>query len=76
MSPNTKAKFLEVNKQPFQLYFNLLSINLAYLKIEKLRLLNEFKACKEAAYAVYLRILDSKSIILQISKSNSNQLLQ
>jgi hypothetical protein len=34
---------------------------LAYLKIEKCRLLREFKKCKEASWAVYLRILDCKA---------------
>lgn len=66
-STDAKGRYLELNKQMFEVYRNLLSINLAYLKIEKLRLLNEFKTCKEAAYAVYLRVLDSRTIMSQLS---------
>lgn len=51
----------------FEVYANLLSINLAFLKIEKLRLLNEFKTCKEAAYAVYLRVVDCKLKLSQLN---------
>lgn len=40
---------------------------MAFLKIEKLRLLNEFKTCKEAAYAVYLRVLDCRLKLAQLS---------
>lgn len=35
-----------MNKQMFEVYSNLLTINLAFLKIEKFRLLNEFKSSK------------------------------
>lgn len=68
LSPDTRARFLELNRQMFEVYANLLSINLAFLKIEKLRLLNEFKTCKEAAYAVYLRVLDCRLKLAQLSK--------
>lgn len=66
-SNETKGKYLELNRQMFEVYANLLSINLAFLKIEKLRLLNEFKSCKEAAYAVYLRVMDCKLKLAQLS---------
>lgn len=55
----------------FEVYSNLLTINLAFLKIEKFRLLNEFKSSKEAAYATYLRVVDSKLIISKLKSSYS-----
>jgi hypothetical protein len=39
-STEAKNKYLELNKQMFEVYSNLLTINLAFLKIEKFRLLN------------------------------------
>lgn len=70
-SNEVKAKYLELNKQMFEVYSNLLTINLAFLKIEKFRLLNEFKSSKEAAYATYLRVVDSKLIISKLKSSYS-----
>lgn len=43
----------------FEVYTLMMSCNVAYLKIEKMRQLREFKKCKEAAYAVYLRMRDN-----------------
>lgn len=59
----------------FEVYSYLLTINLAFLKIEKLRMLNEFKKCKEAAYAVYLRILDAKTLLSKL-KGKFNNMIQ
>ena len=39
----------------------MVSCNLAFLKIEKYRQLREFKKCKEASWAVYLRVMDCKA---------------
>jgi hypothetical protein len=66
VSPDSRGKYLEFSKQMFEVYSNLLTLNLAFLKIEKYRLLNEFKSCKEAAYAAYLRVLDSKLILAKL----------
>ena len=45
----------------FEVYTQMVTINLAYLKIQKLRLLSEFKSAKEASYAAYLRTVDCKT---------------
>ena len=60
-SQSTKSKYLELNKMMFEVYTNMISCNLAFLKIEKCRQLREFKKCKEASWAVYLRLLDCKA---------------
>lgn len=54
----------------FEIYSNLLTINLAFLKIEKFRLLSEYKSCKEASYAVYQRVKDSKIMLSKLSNKN------
>lgn len=53
----------------FEVYTHMITCNLAYLKIEKLRLLSEFKQAKEAAYAVYLRVVDCKKRLNQLKAS-------
>ena len=60
-SPPTKQKYAELNRNMFEVYTHMVSLNLAYLKIEKLRLLSEFKSAKEASYAAYLRAVDCKT---------------
>lgn len=45
----------------FEVYTSMVSCNLAYLKIEKCRHLREYKKCKEASWAVHLRLLDCKA---------------
>ena len=59
-SSQTKNKYAELNKNMFEVYTHMVTLNLAYLKIEKLRLLSEFKTAKEASYAAYLRAVDCK----------------
>jgi hypothetical protein len=67
-----KTKYVELNRKMFEIYTNLVMCNLVYIKIEKLRLLNEFRSCKEAAYAVYLKVEDSKLKLNQIKSSYSS----
>ena len=60
-SAPVREKYPELNKIMFEVYTCMITCNLAYLKIEKCRQLREFKKCKEASWAVYLRICDCKA---------------
>jgi hypothetical protein len=75
-SSEARGKYLELSRPMFELYTNLVMCNLAYLKIEKLRLLNEFKSCKEAAYAVFLKVEDCRLKLAQLKGKNPGILLE
>lgn len=50
----------ETNPQLFKLFTELIMSNLAYLKIEKYRILKEYRSCKEGAWAVYEKMKELK----------------
>ena len=62
-------KYAELNSNMFQVYTQMITLNLAYLKIEKLRLLSEFKTAKEACYACYLRAVDCKTRLVGLRET-------
>lgn len=68
-SSTAKSKFIELNGKMFEVYTLMVGCNLAYLKIEKMRQLREYKKCKEAAYAVYLRMRDNASRLQSLGVS-------
>jgi len=60
-SQATRNKYLELNRAMFEVYTYMVTCNLAYLKVEKYRLLREFKKCKEGCWAIFQRIKDCKA---------------
>ncbi len=44
-------------------------VNLAYLKIEKYRILKEYKSCKEGAWAVYEKL---KELNIRVNRLSEN----
>lgn len=69
-SPGSRSKYIELNRGLFEIYTMMVSCNLAYLKIEKLRQLREFKKCKEASWAVFLRLKDCRSRLASLGVSS------
>lgn len=48
MTPNSQ-QFLETKKEVFKCHSLIIEVNIGYLMLEKLRLLGEFRKCKEGA---------------------------
>lgn len=49
-----------MQKDIFFVVRDVLTCNLAYLKLEKYRMMTEYRSCKEGAYAVFLRLQEIK----------------
>lgn len=65
----------EVRKQIFYSIRFLIGCNLAYIKMEKYRLMAEYRSCKQLAFGVYSLIKDTKTILSKgglINKCNND----
>ena len=73
LSSEKARGLLEFKRDLFEGYRDLVECNLAFLKLEKYRILQEYKNCKEGAFAVVNRLGDVRQ---RIQKYQSQGLLK
>lgn len=56
---------MDINKKVFVAVNLMVACNLAYLKLEKYRLMAEYRSCKELAYSVYNLIKDTRALLIK-----------
>lgn len=66
-SANVVSQYPEANVEMFKFFTEVIMANLAYIKLEKLRMLKEYKSCKEGAWAVYEKMKELKTRLTRFS---------